>query len=107
MLKPRLGGAYNQATGIYPHSTAMDRRLQEVVDILERCSEDTEFGECYIRCDSCPERERCGRLWLYMVEQSTNHGIHLIKEPDFDTFLLNFTLIQERLNNGHNGGNGN
>lgn len=103
MLKARIGGVYNQATGIYPHSAAMDKRLKEVADLLEKCSLDTELGECYVRCDGCPELKPCERLWLYMVEQSTNHGIHLIKEPDFDTFLLNFTLIQERLNNGHNG----
>ena len=99
----RKGRDYNLITGLYPQSTAVDRNLQEVVDILEQCSRDTEFGEYFIRCDDCLELGRCVRLWLYMVEQTTNHGIRYIKEPDFDKFLLNFTLIQERLNNGHNG----
>ena len=99
----RKGRDYNLITGLYSSSTAADRNLQEVAEILERCSEDTVFGEYFIRCDGCLEKDRCVRLWLYMVEQTTNHGIRYIKEPDFDKFLLNFTLIQERLNNGHNG----
>jgi len=98
---------FNCVTGLYPGSTATDRNLQEVAEILERCSVDTEFGECYIRCGACPERNRCVRLWLHMVEQSTNHGIQYIQEADFDFFLWNFTRIQERLNNGHKGGKGN
>lgn len=102
----RKGSDYNRITGLYPQSTAVDRNLQEVAKILERCSEDTEYGVFYIRCEDCTELNRCVRLWLYMVGQSTNHGVRYIKEPDFDIFLLNFTLIQERLNNGHNGGNG-
>jgi len=99
----RKGSDYNVLTGLYPQSVAVDRNLQEVADILEKCSMDSEFGEYFIRCEVCTEQARCVRLWLYMVEQTTNHGIRYVKEPDFDKFLLNFTLIQERLNNGHNG----
>lgn len=102
--KPKFGGDYNRINGSYHQSTARDRGLQEVAVILDKCSVDTELGECYIRCEDCPEKDRCDRLWLRMVEQSTNHGIRYIQEPDFDLFLLNFTVIQERLNNGHNGG---
>lgn len=102
MLKPRLGGILNHAQGVYPQSTATDKRLHEVAEILEKCSLDTELGEYYIRCEDCQEFRGCERLWLYMVEKSTNHGIHLIQEADFDIFILNFTLISERLN-GNNG----
>ena len=103
MLGYRKGKDFNTVTGLYPLSVAQDKKLVEVADILEKCSGDSEFGEYFIRCDDCPERDRCVRLWLYMVEQTTNRGIRYIKEPDFDKFLLNFTLIQDRLNNGHNG----
>lgn len=102
----RKGSDFNCITGLYPQSAATDRNLQEIVEILEKCSADTELGECYIRCDDCPERERCVRLWLYMVGKSAGSCIRYIKEDDVDLFLLNFTIIQERLNNGHNGGNG-
>lgn len=106
MLKSRLGGEFNRATGIYPQSVAADRKLKEVADIVEGCSVDTELGECYTRCEDCLEFKNCEKLWLYMVEQSTNHGIHYIKEEDFDIFILNFTLMQERLNGGNGGQNG-
>ena len=102
----RKGIDYNVLTGFYPQSVAVDRNLQEVVGILEKCSMDTELGDCYIRCNDCAELNRCERLLLYMVDQTTNHGIRYIKEPDFDKFLLNFTLIQDRLHNGHNGNGG-
>lgn len=106
MLGYRKGQDFNSVTGLYPQSTAADRKLQEVAEMLEKCSMDTEFGEYFIRCEVCPEQTRCERLWLYLVDKSAGKCTRYIKEADVDVFLLNFTAIQERLNNGHNGGNG-
>jgi len=35
--KPKFGGDYNRITGVYHQSTARDRGLQEIVEILEKC----------------------------------------------------------------------
>lgn len=89
MLKARL---WLKDGSAYPTRGTSDKRLNEIVVMLDRCSRNADNGTW--GCVGCREFNRCWRLFCNMVNRSV---LRTLRVSDTAHFKAKFAVIGETL----------